>query len=98
MKLLALFLLLAVAAPADAQVTAITGATAWTMASDRPVEDATILLENGSIVSIQSHGPVPGNAVRISAEHRIVTPALIDAATQIGLGEVGGIDEERRVR
>ena len=35
-------------------------------------------------------------AVRIAADHKIVTPALIDAATQIGLGEVGSIEEEHR--
>ena len=95
MKLLALFAIL-IASTASAQVTAITGATVWTMTSDRPVEDATILLEDGRVMSVEAHGPVPAGALLISAENKIVTPALVDAATQIGLGEVGDIDEEHR--
>lgn len=78
--------------------TAITGATVWTMSAGEPIKDATILIENGRILSVTAHGSVPQGAYRISAEHRVVTPALVDAATQIGLGEVGGIDEERRGR
>ena len=95
MKLIALFSML-IASTASAQVTAITGATVWTMTSDRPVEDATILLEDGRVMSVEAHGPVPAGALLISAQHKIVTPALVDAATQIGLGEVGNIDEEHR--
>jgi imidazolonepropionase-like amidohydrolase len=76
--------------------TAITGATVWTMTADRPLEDATVVIDHGKIVSITPHGSVPAAAVEIHADHRVVTPALVDAATQIGLGEVGGIDEERR--
>jgi len=88
--------LLLVGNPASANVTAITGATVWTMTSDRPVEDATILIDNGHVVSVITHGPVPAGAVRIAADGKIVTPTLVDAATQIGLGEVGSITEERR--
>ena len=95
MKILALVALL-LASAASAQVTAITGATVWTMTSDRPVEDATILVDHGRIVSVQPHGAVPVGALRIVADQEIVTPALVDAATQIGLGEVGNIDEEHR--
>lgn len=84
--------------PAAASITAITGATVWTMTSDRPVEDATILIENGHVLSVTAHGPVPAGAARIAADHDTVTPALVDAATQIGLGEVGGIAEERRAQ
>ena len=94
MKLLAILGLLGSAA--SAQVTAITGATVWTMTSDRPVEDATILIDNGRIVSVQAHGAVPSGALRVPADRKVATPALIDAETQIGLGEVGNIDEEHR--
>jgi imidazolonepropionase-like amidohydrolase len=82
--------------PAAAEVTAITGATAWTMTGTAPVEDATILIDGGRIVSVVAHGAVPSGAAQIRADHKVVTPALIDAATQIGLGEVGGIAEEAR--
>lgn len=89
---------LAASGAATAEPTAITGATVWTMSANEPVRDATILVEKGRILSVTAHGRVPGGASRISADGRIVTPALVDAATQIGLGEVGGIDEERRGR
>ena len=96
-RFLALTALLA-STPAAASVTAITGATVWTMTSDRPVEDATILIENGHVLSVIAHGAIPAGAVRIAADHEVVTPALVDPATQIGLGEVGGIAEERRAQ
>lgn len=83
---------------AIAQPTAITGATVWTMSGDMPVKDATVLIDHGRILSIKAHGSVPQGAVRIFADHRVITPTLVDAATQIGLSEVGGIDEERRGR
>ena len=92
------FALALMSAPVGAVPIAITEATVWTMAQDRPVEDATIIIEHGRILSIETNGSVPDGAVRISADHRIVTPTLVDAATQIGLGEVGGIEEERRGR
>lgn len=94
LALLAMF----ISASAGAAPIAITGATVWTMASDKPVEQATIVVEGGRIVSIVASGKVPAGAERIAADHRIVTPALVDAATQIGLGEVGATDEERRGR
>jgi imidazolonepropionase-like amidohydrolase len=82
--------------PAGAGVTAITGATVWTMVGKAPVEDATVLIDDGRIVSVKAHGEVPPGARRIDAAGRVVTPALVNAASQVGLGEVGGIDEERR--
>jgi imidazolonepropionase-like amidohydrolase len=88
--------LLLICAPAGARVTAITGATVWTMVGDAPVKDATVLVSNGRIISVNAHGEVPPGAQLIDAAGRVVTPALVNAASQIGLGEVGGIDEERR--
>jgi imidazolonepropionase-like amidohydrolase len=96
MRLLSLLALLISATPAVAGVTAVTGATVWTMTQPQPVKDATIVIDKGRIVSVKAHGSVPPDAVEIRAGRRIVTPALVDAATQIGLGEVGGIAEERR--
>jgi imidazolonepropionase-like amidohydrolase len=89
---------LLVSVPVSAAPLAITDATAWTMTSDKAIEDATILIDHGRIVSVEAHGRVPAGAAVISADHRVVTPTLVDAATQIGLGEVGDIDEERRGR
>jgi imidazolonepropionase-like amidohydrolase len=98
MKRLLILVALVTSMPAFAAPTAITGATVWTMTTDKPVEDATIVMDRGHIVSVTAHGNIPAGAKQIAADHRIVTPALVNAATQIGLGEVGGIDEERRGR
>lgn len=86
---------LAATAPAMADTLAITGVTVWTMTSGTPVDNATIVVTDGRIASIAANGAVPAGARQIAGKGRIVTPGLIDAATQIGLGEVGGTSEER---
>jgi imidazolonepropionase-like amidohydrolase len=92
--LLALVALLA-ASSAGAETWAITGARVWTMTSAAPVDNATIVVENARIASVTAGGEPPKNARIVKAEGRVVTPALVDAATQIGLGEVGAVAEER---
>jgi imidazolonepropionase-like amidohydrolase len=86
---------LLVAAPAAAETLAITGVTAWTMTGQKPVENATIIVAGGRIASVVPRGPIPAGARVIDGKGKVVTPGLIDAATQIGLGEVGGAAEER---
>lgn len=83
------------AATASAQPLAITGAEAWTMVGDQPVRDATIVIEDGRIRSVQSHGPVPSGARIIDAAGRKVTPGLVNAATQIGLVEISASPDTR---
>jgi imidazolonepropionase-like amidohydrolase len=92
--LLAVVALLA-ASSAGADTWAITGARAWTMTSAAPVDNATIVVEDGRIASVKAAGVPPTGARIVKAEGHVVTPALVNAATQIGLGEVGGIAEER---
>ena len=84
---IAAFFLLA--APLGAQTVAITGAKAWTLTANAPIENATIVISGSRIVSVTAAGPVPAGARTIAAEGRVVTPGLINAATQIGLSEVG---------
>ena len=96
MRFLLLLMVLTSGTASSGRTIAVTGATVWTMVEDGPVKDATILISDGRIVSVKAHGSVAPGAVEIRAQGRTVTPALVDAATQIGLGEVGGIDEERR--
>ncbi|GIL39086.1 amidohydrolase family protein [Roseiterribacter gracilis] len=101
--LLAVVALLLAAAPALAQTkpVAIVGATAWplTDGADK-IENATIVLRDGRIESVQANGPVPADAERIDARAKVVTPSLISAATQLGLVEVLGAQEtvDRAVR
>ena len=81
---------LAVSGSASAETIAIIHATAWTMESSQPVEDATILIEDGRILSVKPAGAVPEGARTLDAMGQPVTPGLVNAATQIGLVEVSG--------
>jgi len=72
----------------SARTLAITHAEAWTMVSDAPVDDATIIIENGKIISVIPGGDVPQGATVIDARGKPVTPGLMNAATQVGLVEI----------
>jgi imidazolonepropionase-like amidohydrolase len=69
---------------------AIVHARAYTMLDDTALEDATLVVENGKIVSVASGGAAPQGATLVDAHGRIVTPGLFNAATQLGLLEVAG--------
>ncbi|WP_332769489.1 amidohydrolase family protein [Phenylobacterium sp.] len=86
--LAALVATLGLASEAAAETFAITGATAWTMTSDQPVKNATIVVTDGKIVSVGAGAPAPAGARIVLAEGRIVTPGLMNAGTQLGLTEV----------
>jgi imidazolonepropionase-like amidohydrolase len=81
------------ALPAHAETVAIVNARAWTMTAETPVENATIVVREGKVVSIAAAGTVPSGARVIDAAGRIVTPGLVNAATQLGLTEVSGARE-----
>ncbi|TWT22313.1 amidohydrolase family protein [Luteimonas marina] len=53
------------------------------------VEDATVVLRAGRIVSIEAGGAPPPGARIVDAGGRDLTPGLFHAATRIGLSEVG---------
>ena len=80
------------AMPATAQTIAVTHAEAWTMESGEPVKDATIVIENGKIVSVTPGGGVPQDASVIDARGKPVTPGLVNGATQVGLIETASAD------
>ena len=81
------------ALPAQAETVAIVNARAWTMTAATPIENATIVALDGKIVSVAAAGAVPAGARVIDAAGRIVTPGLVNAATQLGLSEVSGARE-----
>ncbi len=101
MRTIAITLALAIAPPVSAQTIVVTHAEAWTMESAEPVRDATIVIENGRIVSVSAGGAVPGGATVIDAHGKPVTPGFVNGATQLGLIEVRlvfrGIDREKRI-
>ncbi len=95
MKTLVMLLALTAAAPVAAQTLAVTHAEAWTMEAGEPVKDATIIIENGKIVSVTPGGGVPQGATVIDARGKPVTPGLMNAATQVGLVEVASASGTR---
>jgi imidazolonepropionase-like amidohydrolase len=78
---------------AHAETVAVVHAKAWTLVDDQPVNDATIVITDGSIVSVTSAGAAPAGARVIDAQGRVVTPGLMNAATQLGLVEVSAATE-----
>lgn len=95
MRTMASLIALAIATPAAAQTLAVTHAEAWTMEGAEPIKDATIVIENGRIVSVTAAGGVPSGATVIDAGGKPVTPGLVNGATQIGLVEVAGSPDTR---
>ena len=86
-------LALAQANLAQGQSIAIVHARAWTGARDAAIEDATIVVRDGKIVSVASGGAAPAGLEVIDAAGRIVTPGLFSGATQVGLVEVSGAED-----
>lgn len=78
---------------ASAQDVVITHAEAWPMTGNGKVSDATIVVRDGRIVSVTASGAVPTGAIVIDAAGRMVTPGLMNAATQLGLVETGAASE-----
>jgi imidazolonepropionase-like amidohydrolase len=64
---------------ATAEFVAYTGATLWDGSGARPVSDATLLVREGRIVSVEAGGAVPEDADRVDLSGRYVIPGLIDA-------------------
>lgn len=76
---------------AFAQVTAITGATVHTVGPEGTLENATIVIDGGRIVSIGNRSELPAGANVVDAGGKIITPGLFSPLGQIGLSEVGAI-------
>lgn len=93
MRMLVSLIALAIATPALAQPLAIINAEAWTMEGAEPIKGATILIDDGRILSVTAGGAVPAGAIVIDAAGKPVTPGLVNAATQIGLVEVAASDD-----
>lgn len=85
----------ALAAPvaASAQSVAITGATIHPVSAPR-IEGGTIVIRDGRIVAIGADVPIPGDARRIDATGKVVTPGLIHAQSALGLGVGRALAEE----
>lgn len=82
----------ALASASCADTLAIVHAKAWTLTADAPVEDATIVITDGKIVSVGPGAPPQGARI-LDAGGQPVTPGLMHPASQLGLVEVGAASE-----
>ena len=86
---------LALSAPAtQAQSIAITGGKVYPV-SGPVIEGGTVLFRDGRIVAVGRDVAVPSDAQRIDATGKIVTPGLVNAATQLGMVEIGSVASTR---
>jgi len=85
---LALVSLCAVIGSLGAQTVAITGGKVYPV-SGPPIEGGTVLIRDGKIVAVGKDIAIPGNAQRVDATGKWVTPGLVNAATNLGFGDVG---------
>jgi imidazolonepropionase-like amidohydrolase len=84
--------LLALAAAAafalPAQTVAITGGTVYPV-SGPPIKNGTVVITKGKITAVGANVAIPAGATKIDATGKWVTPGLVNAATAIGLFDVG---------
>ena len=82
------------AAAVPAQTIAITGGRVFPV-SGAPIDNGTVIIRDGRIVSVGANVPIPAGAQRIDATGKWVTPGLINPATQLGLIEVAAVGDTR---
>ena len=85
---LALIACCAILSPAGAQTIAITGGKVFPV-SGPLIEGGTVLIRNGRIAAVGKNVAIPGDAQRVDATGKWVTPGLVNSSTSIGLGDVG---------
>jgi len=84
--------LAAIAVPALAQTIAITGGKVYPV-SGPAIENGTVLVRDGKIVAVGASVAVPGDATRIDATGKWVTPGLVNALTGLGVSEIGQVQQ-----
>jgi imidazolonepropionase-like amidohydrolase len=84
------------AASLPAQTIAITGGTVYPV-SGPAIEHGTVLIRDGRIAAVGSDVPIPADAQRIDATGKIVTPGLVNAATELGIVDIGAVAQTRNI-
>lgn len=94
--LVALAALLGGGAPraAHAQTIAIVGGKVYPV-SGPMIERGTVLIRDGVVAAVGANVVVPADAQRVDATGKIVTPGLVNAATELGLVEIGAVPSTR---
>ncbi len=70
---------------APSRFVAITGASVW-QSSGRWLENGTVVIKNGRIISVSAGGGVPAGALEIKAANKRILPGFIDLASSYGVG------------
>ena len=83
-----------VVATGGAQTIAITGGKVYPV-SGPPIENGTVIITNGRIVSVGANLAVPAGAQRIDATGKIVTPGFVNSSTQLGVQEISAVNDTR---
>ncbi|HEX9610529.1 MAG TPA: amidohydrolase family protein [Gemmatimonadales bacterium] len=73
-----------------AQTLVIRGGMVHTLAG-APIQNATVVMQNGKIAAVGADAAVPVGAKVIDASGLHVYPGLFDAATRLGLTEIGAV-------
>jgi imidazolonepropionase-like amidohydrolase len=84
--------ILATGGRAGGQTIAITGAKVYPVSSP-PIDNATVLMRDGKIVAVGTNVTIPSDARRVDASGKWVTPGFINSSTQLGLVEVGQVQQ-----
>ena len=79
------------ASPASGQTVAITGGTVALGDGSAPIEGGTVVIRNGRIVAAGQGVAVPGDAQRVDATGKWVTPGLVAGFSRVGLVEVDAV-------
>jgi imidazolonepropionase-like amidohydrolase len=91
-----LLLTLLAASAGAAQTVAITGGTIYPV-SGPPITRGTVLMRDGRIVAVGTDVTVPGDAQRIDATGKIVTPGIVNGATELSVVDIGAVAATRNV-
>ena len=81
-----------VTGPLSAETIAITGGKLETMGPAGTVPNGTVLIVDGRISAVGVGIPIPGEARRIDAHGRVVTPGLFNSLTRLGIVEVSAVE------
>ena len=88
---------LVIAMPLQAQTVAITGARIHPV-SGPVIENGTVVIRDGRIVAVGANVAVPGDARRIDAAGKWVTPGIFNATTSLGVTEIVPASNDSRAQ
>src|SRR5436305_10654289 len=87
---LALAAVAMISASASAQTVAITGGKVYPV-SGPPIENGTVLIRDGKIAEVGASVRIPNGAQHVDATGKVVTPGIVNPATQLGIVEIGAV-------